>query len=124
MNDTDIKRDEAERERIAEEQLPDREKLKDFARRIEAVKVPRLGTAWGNGKCAEMCEHLQIVSDLAFGQDAETQDDPATAGAAETVPLADWLERWEQEYADGQTRISRDEAIRRWEQEQGGQIRC
>ena len=32
------------------------------------------------------------------------------------VQLLDWLDRWEQDYADGQTRISRDEAIRRWEQ--------
>ena len=33
------------------------------------------------------------------------------------VSLADWLDRWEQDYADGQTTISREEAIRRWEQE-------
>ena len=31
--------------------------------------------------------------------------------------LGDWLDRWEDDYADGQTRISREEAIRRWEQE-------
>ena len=32
--------------------------------------------------------------------------------------LEQWLERWEQEYADGQTTISRADAIRRWDAEQ------
>ena len=31
--------------------------------------------------------------------------------------LSDWMDRWEQEYEDGQTMISCDEAVRRWEQE-------
>lgn len=33
--------------------------------------------------------------------------------------LEEWLEAWEREYLDGQTRISREEAIKRWEAEQG-----
>ena len=34
--------------------------------------------------------------------------------------LAGWLQGWEQDYADGQTTISRAEAIRRWEAERKG----
>lgn len=78
----------AERERIAEEQLPDREKLKDFARRIEAVKMPRVGTAWGNGVLAEMCDHLQSARDVAYDLPSDgqlTEDDLAAVAAAKTV---------------------------------------
>ena len=32
--------------------------------------------------------------------------------------LDEWLDGWEREYLDGQTSISRAEAIRRWEREQ------
>ena len=78
----------AERERLAEEQLPDREKLKDFARRIEAVELPRLGTAWGNGVLSEMCDHLQSARDVTDRLPIDgtlTEDDLAAADAAETV---------------------------------------
>ena len=64
-----LAKEKAERERIAEEQLPDREKLKEFARRIEEVVPPRLGTVWGNGVLSEMCDHLQSARDAAYCQD-------------------------------------------------------
>lgn len=66
MNDWTKEEEVVERERIAEERMPDREKLRDFARRIEAVKPPRLGTVWGNDVFVEICEHLQRANDVAY----------------------------------------------------------
>lgn len=44
----------------------------------------------------------------------------------DAIQLNEWIERWDQEYMEGQTTISRaeairrwDEAIRRWDAEQG-----
>jgi hypothetical protein len=37
--------------------------------------------------------------------------------------LREWLEDWEQAVADGQSRISRAEAIRRWESEEERETR-
>ena len=56
---------------------------------------PRCGFGWSEDDCKAQIDDL-----------------------AEEDSLSDWLDAWEQAYADGQTRISRQEAIRRWEEEQ------
>lgn len=89
---------EAVEEILVLEHLRTRDEASDMVKRFPTVMVNAMMAGRGREYRA-----AAMALEMAESDDRES--------------LADWLDRWEQDYADGQTTISRAEAIRRWEQE-------
>lgn len=59
-----LAQEEAEAERLAEERKPDRQKLIEFAGRLDAVEHPTMATQWGIDQLTDMLARLDNAFSL------------------------------------------------------------